>query len=207
MEDSKAPVEQPENASGVDGEDQGSTETPEAKKPDVVKFETHSKLLGEKKRVQAERDELRQKVEAFERAKAEAEQRDLEAKGEYDKILKQYKDEIGTLSTKLSEREKRDKDLMKYQAFLGTLGGSLKSNDYTIHIDFDSIAIDPDSGEVDEMSVAKEVERFRKTHPDLIKSTGAGPKTPATAPGGNSEPVKLTRKDKALKIGELVCGS
>jgi hypothetical protein len=68
----------------------------------------------------------------------------------------------------------------KLESFLGTLDGKVDRK-YWGHINLDSIVIDPDSGQVDEMSVTKEIERFKKEFPEVIRKP-SGPGVPNQSP-------------------------
>jgi len=180
----------------------GSAEDQSTPKKDTVAYETHLKLLKEKKKLQ---DDL-------ERYQGEARQReeaDLRAKEDFKKIAELREAEAKELREKLTTVETRERNMAKLDAFLTTLDGSVDKR-FWGHIPLDKIIVDPVSGEPDPMSVAKEVEWFRKEYFDIIKKPGQAT-VPVTAPQGASsanisydEWLKLPLKEQKARMKDVM---
>lgn len=185
-EQGTAPVEQSGNA---------SVTTPEVKneRADFVTLETHRKLLDEKKKTQA-------KLEAYEAKEKEREEADAKKRGDYEAILKAREEELQSERSKRLEIEGTLTQGRKLSAVIDALGGSVDPRWYKL-IDISNVAINPDSGEVDAMTVAKVAESLKREWPEMLRATS---KLPANAPQGleggsgkisRSEWLKLSGKE------------
>jgi len=124
---------------------------------DTVSHKSYQKLLNQHKTQQARLKEL----EAKEQEREEQEQL---KRGEYDKVMRLKEEKIKTLQDRISAQENEQVEGKKLMAFMDKLPGQISDNDYLSHIDIDSIVIDSETGEVDPLSLEKEVERFSKKH-------------------------------------------
>lgn len=147
------------------GQDSGKSD--EGKQDDVVAYRTYSKVLTEKKNVQermkaieAERDELKRERETAEENKLKEQN---EYKTLYEKTKQQLDEKDGKFNGLVNDIHKQ----RKIAAFTSALKGSVDP-EYHLFIKTEEILMDPESGDIDEMSVTKEVERFLKKHPQLI---------------------------------------
>lgn len=155
-----------------------------APKKDTVAYETHVKLLKEKKKLQEEYD-------AIQKQNRDREEADLRLKEDFKKIAELREAEAAELRSKLTTVEARERNAIKLDAFLSSLDGSVDKR-FWGHIPLDQIIVDPESGEPDPMSVTKVVEAFRKEYYDIIKKPGQ-PTVPNTAPQGAPGSGKITR--------------
>lgn len=177
----------------------------ESDKPkDVVSYETHRKLLDEKKKLQAQ-------VAKWEEDQKLKEQEELTRKGETQKLLELTKKEAEDLRQKLALKEQREIQAKKLSAVIRGLGSNVDEKWFGVlgqHID--EVVLNPDTGEVEQMSVTSIVEDIKKTWPEMLKKPAVG--MPADAPQGNnggqikrSEWVKLSSKDmKKYKPEQIV---
>jgi seryl-tRNA synthetase len=191
---------------GSSGTETGSTSGTPADdsatpKKDTVAYETHLKLLGEKKKLQAEVERLR--LEQQEKLEAE-----LKAKEDFKKLAEMKEQEAKEAKQRVSEFEAREKNAMKLDAFLSTLQGTVDKK-FWGHIPLDKIVIHPETGEVDMMSVTQTVEWFSKEYYDIVKRAG-GPTTPNTAPQGGSSALtyeewrKLPLAEQKARMKEVM---
>jgi hypothetical protein len=174
------------------GQPDVSVTQPEAitKEQSSVSFEAHRKLLDEKKKTQAKLDELLGREK-------EREEADARKRGDYEAILKARDEEL------VKERERRvnlETTLttgQKLNAVIDALGGSVDPRWYRL-IDVSAVATNPDTGEVDGLTVAKVAESLKREWPEMIK---AGGNLPKGAPQGvNGGPGKITESEwKGLK--------
>lgn len=143
---------------------------------DNVSYETHRRLLDEKKKVQAERD-------ALAKDKEDRERKEMEAKGEYQKLLDAERNEKKQLADKLSAHERSMLEAKKFHALHKALDGSVDEK-YWGFLPIDKVLVDPDTGEVNAASVAEAASIVKTNYPELLRRKG-GPNLPNEAPKGN----------------------
>jgi len=181
----------PVNPPVVDGDPAGGSGNQPEPKKDIVTYETHRKLLDEKKKVQQERDALL--AEKNQRVDEEAKKR-----GDYETIIKTRDDRIKELETKYGSLETRILEAQKLSAVLKTAGAPIDAKWHNL-INTGDIKVNPDTGEIDEMAVTKVVENLRKDWPEMFKNPSA-PNLPANAPQGNG--AGKISKDEWLKLSD-----
>lgn len=174
-----APVEQPITPV-ADGNE------PDPSK-DKVAYETYRKVIAEKKRFQ-------ERAEQLEAQNAEREKKELEAKGEYQKLLELAKADAEAAKSKLTQIESERQTAKKASALLKALENGLPEKFYGF-LPMDEVVVDPDTGEVNQLSVAKAAEEFRKNYPELLIKPN-GPRLPNDAPKGNGMGM-ITAEDYA----------
>lgn len=163
------PVEQPALASG----DAVPVEEP---KKGSVAYETYLKVLSEKKSMQAKLEAIDAETKAkFEEA--------AKKKGDYETLLKNREEEIRNLRAEKAANEERMLNAKKLSSVLDAIGGEVDSKWYGL-IDVSGIVTNPETGEVDKMSVTKTVEALKKNWPEMIRSVNPV-RLPANAPQGN----------------------
>ena len=179
------------------------------KAKDVVTYETHRKLLGEKKRVQDEYTTLQRQLEEYQSEKTQREEKELKDKDEWKKLVDIREKENTELKTRLAQYEKNTVDARKLDAVLKTLNVDVKSQYWNL-VDVDKIVIDPSNNEVDEMSVTKYVEEFRNIYPEILAVKGKAPQ-PTNHPQGFSTQGKsvgdMSQAEKLHKAANLLTGS
>jgi len=161
----------------------------------TVSYETHRRLLNEKKILAEKAKKQEEDLAAYRAKEAEIEKKKLEDQGEYQKILKNKEEEVLTLKQKLELRDKEDTDRKKLSACLKSVGVNLHSKFYSL-IDFEEVAVNPETGEIDESSVKKVVDQFKTNFPEVVQaSKGTGPKTDNTAPHSSANSGKIARSE------------
>lgn len=173
---SGAPVAEPEN------QDSGKS---------TIAYDTHRKLLDEKKKVQAQLDQLL-------REKTEREEADARKRGDFDTLLKSREEELSKERAAREALESRITHGRKLNAVIEALGGNVDQKWLRL-IDTDDVAVNPETGEVDAMTVARAAESLKKQWPEMIRKTTV---LPAGAPAGNNggtitraEWLKLSARD------------
>ncbi len=158
-----------------------------------VAYETHRRLLDEKKKLQ-------EKYEVLAAEKAQREHKELEDKGEYQKIIEIERQQKAAAESKLAELQDTFLRGKKVKAFLSALGTGLDEKYYGF-IDLEQIAVDPESKEINMTSVASVAESFKKSYPEILRPKNAT-NLPDAAPAGNSantiahsEWIKLSSKE------------
>lgn len=166
----------------VETSTQGSADEQQQQKQDSVSYETHRRLLDEKKREQAARKQLEAEVEAFRAKERQIEEDKLRQQGEFQKLLQLREQENESLKGKLNSFESRFQAASKINAFIKAAGTDLDEKWLRL-VDVNSIQFRPDQdGEIDMMSVQSAVETFKKTWPEAFKPKGS--QIPAEMPNG-----------------------
>jgi len=172
---------------------------------DSVTYETHRKLLDEKKKLQARLAE----IETDKRAKEEEE---MARKGETQKLLDLAKKEAEELRSKLTAKEHREVQAKKLSAVIRGMGSNVDEKWYgVIGQQLDDVVYNSDTGEIEQMSGTAIVEDLKKTWPEMLKKVAVG--MPPDAPKGSglgvierSEWLKLSAKDMQKYRPEQVIG-
>lgn len=151
-----------------------------------VSYETYQKVLNEAKKAKELAKHLAEE-------KAKNDEKALAEQQQWKVLADQYKTQLDQTKSILSEQEKSIVNGLKYQAFEKHLGGKLRNRDYATHIDFEKIAINPESKTVDEESAKSVVNEFLKSHSPLVEF-GSGAKLPNNAGAGFN-----SKKEVALK--------
>ena len=167
------------------GNENGSDEVEES---GSVKLATHRKLLGQLKKQSDELNELRE----FRR---QTQEDDLAEKGKYQELLKMREEELQRKSDELNQLRQQEVYRQKISAFLSKVPGTVTKTEYLSFADLDSVHID-ESGEVDEFSLQKSVDKFVKEHgSDLIRPLSGKGLPNVSSVGKQGAPVKRDLKD------------
>ena len=116
---------------------------------------------------------------------------------QYQKLLDLAKKEAEELRTKLTQKEQRELQAKKLSAVIRGLGSNVDEKWYGVlgqHID--DVIVNPETGEVEMMSVTNIVEDLKKTWPEMLKRPAAG--MPNNAPRGND--AGTISRDEWLKL-------
>lgn len=168
---------------GQSGEPVAQPENQEAKSS--ISYETHRKLLDEKKRVQAQ-------LETVLREKQEREEAEARKRGDFEALLKAREEELAKERAQRQELTERITHGMKMNSVIEALGGQVDPKWFKL-IDTNEVAVNPETGEIDQMTVARVAESLKKQWPEMMRNTA---KLPATAPQGlNGGPGKITESE------------
>jgi len=140
-----------------------------------------SRILEESKNFKEKYQEFKAKEEAQARAKTKADEDRLAEKGEYKLLLEQRdaqlnesKQELADLQAELITSKESVSNLKKAGALEKALGGKLKNSKYWSHVDFGKIAINPDTGAIDEASLTQVASDFKENFKELIDFNKGG---------------------------------
>jgi vacuolar-type H+-ATPase subunit I/STV1 len=168
---------------GVNESASGDSQT----KKDHVSYETYQKLLSQRKKDQERLTALEKEQQELLEKKKQDEENKLNEKGEYKKIIEIREQKINELTGKINEFENKYKSIedqlktrRKLEAFLGKLPARLMDHDYLKLVDFDDIAVDPETGDVDGNSLDTVVSSFVKKHGRLLETKKTGMPNEAT---------------------------
>lgn len=148
-----------------------------------VSYETYQKVLGEAKKA-------KELVRILAEEKAKANEQMLVEQNQWKTLAEQYKSKLEETTNILNEQEKSIVTGLKYQEFEKHLNGKLKNKDYATFIDFEKIAINPESKTIDEESVKSVVNEFLKNHSSLVEFGNKGAMPNAAAQSYDSKKKK-----------------
>lgn len=174
------------------------SDDPSTKKDDTVSYESHKKLLDEKKN-------LAKRLEEFEKKAKDEKDAELKAKEQFKELYEATKKEAEELATKLKDNEREKNDYRKLNAFIKSVDGDVPQQYWGL-IDLDKIALD-DSGKVDEASVKKAVKDFEKSFPEVVKKKTAKMPNDAAAGGtgtlSHEQWAKLPYDEKRKRLKDV----
>jgi hypothetical protein len=157
------------------GQDQSNASGEDAANKGFVPLEHHRELLGQRKKDQEKIKALEVKFKEIEEKEKLAHESKLMEAGNYKALLEDREKEKNLLAEKLKDYETQVKtyeetftNTKKLNAFNKALGGKLKNEDYYRFVDTNKIAIDPESGKVDDGTLKNYTKEFATKYKDLI---------------------------------------
>lgn len=180
----------------------GTEETQHSK--DSVAYDTYRKVLSEKKKRDEQLSSIQAELESLRAQQKEREEAELKDQNRWKELYESLHQENSQLKSSLSEKDQRWESAIKLDSFYRALNGRVIDSKYAGFIDTSKILLDPETGEVDQTTVQREVERIQKEYPEIIKG-GQAKSLPAQAPQGvHSGGVKsLKDLSKAEKMAML----
>lgn len=148
---------------------------------ETVTYETHKRVLRERKADLEKRRELEAQLEAFKDEAKQREQATLEEQGKHKELADHYKTELSKTQAALTERDEMINDGIKLQAFKSKIGGEFKNPKYMSFVELNKIDIRED-GSVDEGTLEMAVNSFLKEHGSDLLNRSTGRKLPSDAP-------------------------
>lgn len=169
-------------------------------KPDNVSWETHRKLLGEKKRLQESFRETQERLQALETEAKERAETELKQQNRYKELWEQEKERAAKYESDLKSQGEEIQNAFKLDAFRQALGNRTIDRKYYGFIDTGKILMDPETGNVDSTSLQKEIERIQETFPEIVRPLDKRP-LPSDYPAGSGS--KLSYEEwKTLPLAE-----
>lgn len=165
----------------------------EALQTELIKSnEAKERILGQYKDVREKYQSYQAKEqEALDAQKAQEEER-LRKEGNFQILLEQREQKIkeleGTVSEISSKLDSREEAILKAQkanALEEAMGGKLRNKKYYSLVDFDSIAVNPDTGDIDKDSLNQYAGEFIKSHKELVNFGSNGNLPNGTPTGSN----------------------
>jgi DNA repair exonuclease SbcCD ATPase subunit len=162
-----------------------------------------ARILEESRKYKEGLQVFKSKQEEVESQKAIEEEERLRKEGQFQTLLEQREKRLKELEESLTKKENEVKDrdtaitnFRKASAFEMELGGKLRRQDYWKHVDFDSIAINPETGEIDKSSLSTVAQTFTKEYKELIDFgvNGNIPNGSATGSGSTSLTLEQWKK-------------
>lgn len=148
---------------------------------ETVTYETHKRVLRERKADLEKRRELEAQLDAFKDEAKQREQATLAEQGKHKELAEHYKAELERTQAALTERDEMINDGIKLQAFKSKVGGEFKNPKYMSFVDLNKIDLTED-GSVDEGTLEMAVNSFLKEHGSDLLNRSTGRKLPSDAP-------------------------
>lgn len=134
----------------------------------TVSYETYKKTLDEAKTAKA-------KLKAIEEEKLRLSEEKMIAEGNWKGLLearenriKELEEETSAVKSKYGELSETITGSKKLSKVLSKIGGDIDEKYFGL-IDIGDVKVNPETGEVDDMSAAKVAENFRTMYPETIK--------------------------------------
>lgn len=173
-------------------------------------YESHQKLLSEKKAIQEKAKKLEEELSVFrekfselDKEKTDAERKRLEDKEQFKDLYTKTREELQAKETTISNLVKAQVDARKMSSFLDAVKADVPRQYWGL-VDIDKISLDGDK--VDEYSVQKYVDEFRITYVDILKPRETRKMPGDTPPPGDNDKLtyeqwlKLPAKEQERKI-------
>lgn len=182
---------------------------------DVVSHESFQKLLKQRKADQEKLSVAEQKLKRLEELEAnESKLNDdkLKSEGNWKALLearesklKEYEARVTTLDDIVKGYEDKFTNAHKINAFKEAIGGSLKQNEYYSFVDVSKIALDPETGAIDDKSLKSYANEFVGKFKDLISFKAKSlPKDAGTTSFiGKKSPDQMTTTEIEAELRKL----
>lgn len=199
--------QQPQSPSGQPG--QASGEASDNKEgQQAPSYESYQKLLAEKKATQAKLREAENILAEQEKLKRQQEEESLKAKQDFQKLAELKEQEAEQYKSRLQSIEDERTEARKLSAFLDTVQGDVDKKYWGL-IDTDKIIINPETQEVDRLSVEKLAGEFRESYPETILGRNVTSNIPNRAPTGEQgltreEWLKLPANQMAKRLKDVI---
>jgi hypothetical protein len=163
-----------------------TTATPEADgEKSKIDYEKYRALLDEKKKTQAERDELASKMRVIEESKLAEEKR-------YKELFETREKELADLRAGVEKERANAVNSKKLQAFSSATG--IRDSFFSL-VDLDKLIVESD-GSINKASLEDYVAQFKKAYPELIASAKKG--LPEKAPQSTEVSTKGMKSSDIL---------
>ena len=182
---------------------QVSDQSPKVNSDDMVKYETHHKLLGQHKKLRDSNSDLTARLAKYEQADSDRQESQLAEEGRFKEAIEIKTVKINELLDVLDASKEREATTWKLQAFYSKLPGQLKREEFLSHAQIDKIIYDPDSMSCDSDSVEAVVNNFMNDYSDLVIQAQKG-KLPSASPNSNLDlQGKITNRNVTPREGVL----
>lgn len=158
--------------------DDGSGGTGDEGSKQTVAYETHQKLLRERKKDQ----ELLRELQAKEKAREEEK---LKEQGNFQTLLKQREEELKKEREEKQRLVQEREDGLRLNALLKHMSGTVERQ-YWALFDLDKVAIDPSSGKVDEATAQAAAKAFEAQYGKVVEKKSNAKLPQEAAQGGAS---------------------
>lgn len=135
---------------------------------DFVAYDTYRKVLSERKRDKEKLSAIEEELSRYRELEKSLEEKKAMEAGQWEKLKQTYLQENESLRTELQDYKKNMIDGRKLQKFLDKIPGTIAKREYLSFVNTENIVIDPETNEIDELSLDREVGKFMKDHSALV---------------------------------------
>lgn len=164
-------------------------------KPETINYDTHKKLLNQRKSDQEKMRNMEQQLNEFMQAQKANEENKLKEQGKFQELVIEREKEIADLKNENINYKTSFDKAVKLSAFREQLGGTVDNSSYYDFVNVDEIVLDPDTGVVDNSSVESVVNQFKQTHSKLY-TPKVSKALPNDAPRGPTTSIPPRNKDE-----------
>lgn len=180
----------------------------ETKPTDTIAYETHKKLLNQRKSDQEKMRTLEQQLNEFTTAQKTNEEKMLAEQGKFKELADQRTAELEEARRENANYKSSFDKAIKLSAFRDQLGGTVDNSAYYDFVNTDEIIVDPDTGAVDMGSVEAVVNQFKQSHSKLytpkvsrsLPNDAPGNDAPADATPSNKQEIADTLRQELSKL-------
>lgn len=193
---------------GSSGTQEPNPKNPTDQTPETVSYETHRKLLGEKKKRDEELAAAQTRLQEFEKEKQEREEAEATKRGDFETALKLKEEENRKLKTEHETLRTSLQNGQKLRAMLNAVNGDVDEAYWSL-FDLSKITMDPATNLPEPSSVKNAAAEFEKTHALVIQKASAGGGLPNDAAKGAAAKLTYTQwlalpdKDKPARIKDV----
>jgi hypothetical protein len=168
----------------------------------TIPANAYKKLIAQRKSDTERLSAMESELKAYREKERQIQEQQNLKKGEFDKVLTAYKEEIGSLKNKVQSYEENEIYQRKIYAFQQKLPGSVKKSEYYSFADLNDVQLDLETGDVDELSLERVVSKFVENYGDLIAPHNSK-KLPAHGGFGFSGVGKSVKDLSSKELKEL----
>lgn len=177
-----------------------STKTEENKK-ETVAYDTHVRLLAEKKKVAQDFAEAQAKLKALE-------EKELRDKENYKALVELREKELAEEKNRRANLEATVNNSIKLDSVLKNLSGKVDQKFFGM-FNLDKVPLDPNTNMPDQLAVERYAREFEETYPELIQKQTNVQMPNNAAKGTNArityeEWLKLPLKDQKARLKDVM---
>lgn len=173
------------------------------------------RILEESKKYKEGLQTYKAREEEQRKADKEREEQRLIKEGQYstlldqrDQRIKELEEDINTFRSEVQNRDSAITNFRKAAAFERAIGGKMKKEAYWNHVDFEQIALNPETGDVDPASLRKAADGFIDEYKELV-DFGNKANLPNGTPGGSGKLTheqwkKLPLKERQKRMKDVI---
>ncbi len=168
-----------------------------------VSYDTHRKLLGQRKNDQSTIKELSDALDVFRNAESAANEQKAIEKGNFEKVLADRDVKLKNTEEQYNNLKGEIDRARKLNAFDQALGAKIKHEDFYNFVDTDSISLDENGVPMKE-TVEQVVNSFKERYGDTLLVKTEVAKLPGDAPGNTTFQTGTKKNDWGPAIRDFI---
>jgi len=163
---------------------------------DSVQYATYQRVLSEKKRASEEAVQLRKALDEMKFAEDERQKKSLIEQNQWKELYEQEQKKASDALQVAADLKQHQLDAKKLNSILGKLPSQVPNKFWGL-INTDNVLVNPDTGEIDDSSILKEVNRIVTEIPEIMTKTSTATVDPRAPVSNGSGTLS---KDAWLKL-------